>query len=79
MSSWKSQDPTQVSLQICFHFAKSKAVDTSVYLEDPRESIGNLSEPQRELSKLTAFKVTVTIADNIIKKSYDFRYLLKSR
>lgn len=40
----------------------------SVYLENPRESIKNLLEPQRELSKLTAFKLTLTIPDSIMKQ-----------
>lgn len=40
----------------------------SVYLENPRELFENLSEPQRELSKLSAFKITLTISDSIVKK-----------
>lgn len=38
------------------------------YLENPKESTGNLSEPQRKLNKLITFKITLTSSDNIMKK-----------
>lgn len=59
---------SQVSLHNCFNFAKILCCWYSVYLENPRESTGNLSEPQRKLNKLIAFKITLTSSDNIMKK-----------
>lgn len=50
-----------------FTLPKLYVVDMSVYLENPRESIKNLSEPQRQLGMLTAFKITLTISDNVMK------------